>query len=64
MSKAQTSVRLTVGEWGWSSTGEDADEPALDIEGHEIRVGGVDAAYLRKLALDLMKLAALVASQP
>jgi hypothetical protein len=59
---------LTAGEWYWIDCGEDGDgDPALGVDcgksgnGWEIRAGNVNAAYLRQLALDLMKLANLVA---
>jgi hypothetical protein len=54
----------SAGEWYWTDYGDES-EPTLGIgKGFEIRVGDeVDAAYLRNLALDLMKLANLVASQ-
>jgi hypothetical protein len=53
---------LKAGEWEWTDCGEDL-EPALQLgAGWEIRCGDrVNAAYLRKMALDLMKLAGMVA---
>jgi hypothetical protein len=53
------------GEWFWTDCGEDG-EPALGLEPEwEIRAGDfVDAAYLARLARDLMKLAALVGRRP
>jgi hypothetical protein len=57
-----TPTVLAVGEWVWTDCGED-DEPALGTNHFgEFRAGdNVDAADLRRLALDLMKLANLVA---
>jgi hypothetical protein len=65
MAEAPEPTVLSVGEWTWTDCGEDGD-PALGLGGGpEIRSGyDVDAAYLARMAKDLMKLAAVVGRRP
>jgi hypothetical protein len=53
------------GEWTWTDRGEQ-DESALQFAGNEIRWasgGGINSAYLRRLALDLDTLAKSVSAR-
>jgi hypothetical protein len=59
-----TAQELTVGDWTWAEEEEGGGEPALRHHDVEFWAGrNVDAAGLRKAALDLMKLAAAVADR-
>jgi hypothetical protein len=54
-------TKLTVGEFTWTNCGDDG-EPALQLShGQEVRTGdSVNAAYLRRLSVELMQLAVAV----
>jgi hypothetical protein len=58
-------AEITVGEWTWAEEEEGGGDPALRHHGLEFWAGAdVDAAGLRRAALDLIKLANAVANRP
>jgi hypothetical protein len=66
MAKAKAEpVLIQCGDWAWTDQSEDGGgDPALSIDDREFVAGSMvkDAAALRQLSLDLMRLAGLVAS--